>query len=106
MLSGLLGVGCGALIIPLLIFLGYNAKEAGIAVSMVIPFSSFGAFSTYLSFVEMDWTLLAVVTVAAIFGGYLGNWIMHFKLSSAQVKKFIVIILYLLAGKFIFDLML
>ena len=106
LLSGLLGVGGGALIIPLLIFLGYNAKEAGIAVSMVIPFSSFGAFSTYLSFVDMDWTLLAVVTVAAILGGYPGNWIMHFKLSSAQVKKFIAVLLYLLAGKFIFDLML
>ena len=50
--------------------------------------------------------LLVVVTVAAILGGYPGNWIMYFKLSSAQVKKFIVIILYLLAGKFIFDLML
>ncbi len=85
--------------------MGINAKEAGIAVSMVIPFSSFGAFSTYLSFIEMDWILLAVVTVAAILEGYPGNWIMLFKLSSAQVKKFIEVILYLLAGKFIYDLM-
>jgi uncharacterized membrane protein YfcA len=94
-ISGLLGVGGGSL----LILLGYNAKEAGIAVSMVIPFSSFGAFATYLSFAEKDWTLLGLVTVAAIPGGYLGNRIMHFNLSPAQVKKLIGVVLYLLAAK-------
>ncbi len=104
-LSGLLGVGGGALMIPLLILLGYDAKEAGIAISFVIPFSSFGAFSTYLTFVEMDWLLLAVVTVAAIIGGYLGNRIMHFKLSAKQVKKLIGVVLYILASKFIYDLL-
>ena len=98
-ISGLLGVGGGSLLIPMLILLGYNAKEAGVAVSMVIPFSSFGAFATYLSFTEMDWPLLGVVTIAAILGGYLGNRIMHFKLSPAQVKKLIGVVLYLLAAK-------
>jgi len=36
---------------------------------MVIPFSSFGAFTTYLNFTEMDWPLFGVVTIAAIIGG-------------------------------------
>ena len=104
-ISGLLGVGGGSLLIPLLILLGYNAKEAGIAVSMVIPFSSFGAFTTYLSFTEMDWPLLGVVTIAAIIGGYLGNRIMHYKLSPAQVKKLIGVVLYILAAKIAFGLL-
>ncbi|WP_197919114.1 sulfite exporter TauE/SafE family protein [Thiosulfatihalobacter marinus] len=103
--SGLLGVGGGSLLIPMLILLGYNAKEAGIAVGMVIPFSSFGAFTTYLGFTEMDWRLLGVVTVAAILGGYFGNRIMHFRLSPAQVKKLIGVVLYLLAAKVAFGLL-
>jgi len=103
--SGLLGVGGGALMMPLLILLGYNAKEAAIAISFVIPFSSFAAFSTYLTFVDIDWFLLGAVTIAAIIGGYLGNRIMYFKLSPAQIKKLIAVILYLLAGKFIYDLL-
>ena len=103
--SGLLGVGGGALMIPLLILLGYNAKEAAIAISFVIPFSSFAAFSTYLTFVEIDWLLLGAVTVAAIIGGYVGNHVMHFKLSATQIKKLIAIILYMLSGKIIYDLL-
>jgi uncharacterized membrane protein YfcA len=105
LVSGLLGVGGGALMIPLLILLGYDAKQAGIAISFVIPFSSFGAFSTYLSFVDMQWGLLAVVTVAALLGGYLGNRIMHFRLSAVHVKKLLGIILYLLALKISWGLM-
>jgi len=103
--SGLLGVGGGAIMIPLLILLGYDAKQAGIAISFVIPFSSFGAFSTYLSFVEMKWDLLGLVTVAALLGGYLGNRIMHFNLSAAQIKKLIGVILYMLAAKIGFALL-
>ena len=101
LLSGLLGVGGGALIIPLLILLGYEPKKAAYAVSFVIPFSSLGAFFTYLNFVNMDWVLLAVVSVAALLGGLIGNRIMHFRLSEAQVKQLIAIVLYLLATKLI-----
>jgi len=68
-ISGMLGVGGGALIMPLLILLGFDAKKAAYAVSFVIPFSSLGAFLTYLQFVKMDWLLLADVTVAALIGG-------------------------------------
>jgi hypothetical protein len=101
-ISGLLGVGGGALIIPLLILIGFQPKKAAYAVSFVIPFSSLGAFFTYLQFVDMDWILLAVVTVAAFIGGLLGNRIMHFKLSDNQVKKIISIVLFILAAKIIY----
>jgi len=105
LLSGLIGVGGGTLIMPLLILLGYDAKKAAYAVSFVIPFSTLGGFFTYLSFVHMDWTLLGVVTVAAIIGGYLGDFIMHYKLTPAQVKKIIAIILFILAAKMLYKLL-
>ena len=105
LLSGLIGVGGGSLILPLLILLGYDAKKAAYAVSFVIPFSTLGGFFTYLSFVHMDWVLLGVVTVAAIIGGYLGDFIMHYKLTPAQVKKLIAVILILLAIKMLIKLL-
>jgi len=103
-ISGMLGVGGGALIMPLLILLGFNPKKAAYAVSFVIPFSSLGAFVTYLQFVKMDWFLLADVTVAALIGGYIGGKIMHFKLSKESVKRLIGIVLYLIAIKMIIKL--
>jgi len=105
LISGTIGVGGGALIMPLLILLGFDAKKAAYAISFVIPFSSLGAFTTYLSFVDMDWILLGVVTVAAIIGGYLGDFIMHYRLSAKQVKKLIAVVLLLLAAKMIYTLL-
>ncbi|MDX8381812.1 MAG: sulfite exporter TauE/SafE family protein [Ghiorsea sp.] len=99
LISGLLGIGGGSLIIPLLILLGYEPKKAAYMVSFVIPFSSLGGFFTYLNFVDMNWTLLGTVTLAAMLGGLIGNRIMHYRLSQQQVKKLIAIVLSLLALK-------
>lgn len=105
LISGMIGVGGGSLIMPLLILLGFDAKKAAYAVSFVIPFSTLGAFATYLTFVDMDWLLLAVVSVAAIIGGYVGDLIMHYKLTPQQVKKLIALVLLLLAAKMIWKLL-
>jgi len=98
-ISGMLGVGGGTLLMPALILLGHDAKKAARAIGFVIPFSTAGAFLTYLSFTEMDWALLGVVAVAAILGGYLGATILHRGLNEAQVKKLIAALLLALAAK-------
>ena len=97
--SGMVGVGGGSLILPLLIMLGYDAKKMAIAVSFIIPFSTFSAFLMYANTIEIDWTLLVVTAVAALLGGFIGNRIMHFKLDSKQIKKIIAILLYLISFK-------
>ncbi len=104
--SGLLGIGGGALVMPLMILLGFDAKKMAIAVSFMIPFSTFSAFLSYISFVKIDWVLLGVTAFAAILGGYIGNAIMHFKLDAKQIKKVIAVLLYLLAAKMIYSLVL
>lgn len=99
LLAGLLGVGGGNMLLPILIMLGFEPKKVAVAVSFVVPFSAFTSFLSYASFVQMDWALLVTCALGAVLGGYLGNYLMHFKLSQQQVKKVIAILLYILAIK-------
>ena len=101
-LAGLLGVGGGNLLIPLLVLLGFEPKKVAITVSFVVPFSALGSFFTYASFVTLDWTLLGCISLAAIAGGYIGNYLMHYKLDQKQIKKVMAVILYLLAFKLLY----
>jgi len=97
--SGLVGVGGGSLILPLLIMLGYDAKKMAVAVSFIIPFSTFSAFLMYANTIHIDYILLIVTAIAAVLGGFIGNRVMHFRLDSKQIKKIIAILLYLIAFK-------
>ncbi|HHB94268.1 MAG TPA: sulfite exporter TauE/SafE family protein [Campylobacterales bacterium] len=101
-LSGLLGVGGGNILIPLLSILGFEPKKVAVTVSFVVPFSALGSFFTYASFVELDWILLLCIATSAIIGGYIGNYLMHFKLKQQDIKKLMALILYLLAFKLLF----
>ncbi len=98
-LAGLLGVGGGNILIPLLALLGFEPKKVAVAVSFVVPFSALGSFFTYASYVELDYYLLGCVALSAIIGGYIGNYMMHFKLDQGQIKKLMALILYALAIK-------
>ncbi len=100
--AGLLGVGGGNLLIPLLVLLGFDPKKVAVTVSFVVPFSALGSFFTYASYVPLDWYLLLSVAIGAIVGGYAGNYMMHFRLEQRQIKQIMAGILYLLAGKMLF----
>ena len=101
-LSGLLGVGGGNILIPLLLLIGYEPKKIAVAVSFVVPFSALGSFFTYATYVPLDWVMLLVVALSAIVGGYIGNYMMQFKLKQSHIKKVMAGLLYLLAFKLLF----
>jgi len=103
-LSGLLGIGGGSLLLPVLILLGFDAKKLAVAMSFIIPFSTLSAFLTYLQIVKIDWIMLFSATAAAILGGYLGNHIMHFHLNQSQIKKLIGVLLYIIGFKMLWSL--
>ena len=101
-LAGLLGVGGGNILVPLLALLGFEPKKVAVAVSFVVPFSALGSFFTYASYIELDWMLLLCIALSAIIGGYIGNYMMHFKLEQKSIKKLMALILYGLALKLLF----
>jgi len=103
-IAGMLGVGGGNILIPLLIMVGFEPKKIATTVSFVVPFSAISSFATYASMINLDYITLATIAICAIIGGYIGNYMMQFKLNQKQVKKLLAIMLYILALKMIFSL--
>jgi len=70
--SGLLGLGGGAIYLPLLIYFGMSTKESIHTVSAMIPLVSFSSFIVYTFLIPIDWFLLGVVALGAVLGGFIG----------------------------------
>jgi len=98
-LSGLLGIGGGGLIAPLMIMLGFNPKKVAVITAFVVPFSSFSGLIAYLSMGQINLMLMIPASIAAYLGGSLGTKVMHAKLKPGTVKKFLGVLLLLLALK-------
>ncbi|WED24891.1 sulfite exporter TauE/SafE family protein [Vibrio sp. JC009] len=103
-LSGLLGVGGGGVISPLMIVQGFNPKKVATITAFSVPFSSLSAFFAYAAMGSVPWNLLIFAGVAAWIGGYLGTIVMHQKMQPATVKKFLGFIILLLASRLAFSL--
>jgi uncharacterized protein len=98
-LSGLLGVGGGGLIAPLLILLGFNPKKVAVITAFVVPFSSLSGLLAYLAMGHAELWLMIPAAVAAYLGGGLGTRFLHDRLKPGTVKKFLGGLLLLLALK-------
>lgn len=103
-LGGLLGVGGGNFILPVLNWMGLDAKVAAGTTSIVVVFSSFSGFLGHATMGGLDPLFIGVTAVMAALGSIVGSQLMKTKLSSAQLKKIIGVLLWLIAAKMIFDL--
>ncbi len=97
--AGLLGIGGGNLLLPLLILFGFEPKKVAVAVSFVIPFTVIASLISYATFVQIDWSLAISSTIGAMLGAIVGNNILHTKLSQKGVKRVIAVLLYIIALK-------
>ena len=101
LLSGLLGIGGGGIISPLMLMLGFNPKKTAVITAFVVPFSSFSGFITYWSMGKVNWNLLIWVSLAGVAGATLGTMFMHKNLNHKTVKKLLAVILLAMAVKMI-----
>ncbi len=104
-LGGLLGVGGGNIIVPVLVWLGFDPKKAAATTAFIVVFSSLAGFFGHAAMGTINWNLLAFTAVGSVAGALLGSWLMHWKLDAAQVKKIIGIILYAIAAKMAWGLL-
>jgi uncharacterized protein len=103
-LGGLLGVGGGNFIVPVLNWLGLDAKVAAGTTALVVVFSSFSGFLGHATLGGIDPLFVGINAVMAAIGSIIGAQLMKTKISSAQLKMMIGVLLWLIAAKMIFDL--
>jgi uncharacterized membrane protein YfcA len=104
-LGGLLGVGGGNFIVPVLVWLGFNPKKAAATTAFIVIFSSFSGFLGHASLGNIDMRLLAFCAIGSIAGALFGAYLMKRKLSGKQVKIAIGIVLYAIAIKMAWGLL-
>lgn len=99
-LSGLVGVGGGVVMVPLLVLLlGFNQHQAqgtSLAV-LVVPVTAVAVY-TYHREGFIDWRYVGIIAIFFVVGGYFGSKI-AVGLDQKMLKKVFGFILLLIAGK-------
>ncbi|UPQ78040.1 sulfite exporter TauE/SafE family protein [Flavobacterium azooxidireducens] len=101
-LSGLVGVGGGIIMIPLLVMMGmsqHQSQGTSLAV-LAVPVTAIAAFNYYKEG-YVDWKYAAVIAVFFVIGGFIGSKF-AVQIDQKILKKIFGIILLFVAGKLIF----
>lgn len=102
--GALLGVGGGFIVAPVLMLMGYGAKQAAGTTAFIVTFASISGFAAHAAEGRIE-PLLAVLTViAALAGSQLGAWFMAKRAKPSWVKRLYAVLLLGVAAKLIFDI--
>jgi hypothetical protein len=104
-LAGLIGVGGGNIILPILIALGIRPREAVGTTAVVVVFSSLSGFVSHVGAGELDYLLVLITAGASIAGAIVGSWLMTDKLNPRMIKRILGVVLVGLAIKMIINLL-
>jgi len=86
--AGLLGIGGGVFIVPLLIYILRVPTKTAAATSMfIVVFSSFSGFAAHVSIARPDWKFIGVAAIFSFAGGQLGSRIMVSKISARTIRR-------------------
>ena len=100
LLSGIIGVGGGIFLSPLLILLGWaDAKRTAAASAAFIWINSVAGLYGHLLKRSVDWSGLLWLVAAAFAGGLVGSWLGAERLRGVWVRRILGMVLLLAAVK-------
>ena len=102
-LGGLLGIGGGFIIAPLLMAMGYPTKMATATTAYVVTFSSFSGFLGHAAEGQIPWQVAAIGAAAVLLGSQFGARYLTEKAKTPQVKRIYAVVLVLIAVKLLVD---
>ena len=104
MAVGLLGIGGGSLIVPVLVALGFGMKRASATSGFIVIFSSVSGFLGHLGTGHLDAELMIYTAIAAFIGGQVGSRLMYGKMRSRTIKQMFGVVLWIMVAKIVIGL--
>jgi len=105
LISGMVGIGGGSLIVPLLLAIGFDIKRAAASSGFMVFFTSISAFIAHVSSWNPDFRLIIYIIIAAFSGAQLGSHLMHSRVKAETLQKMFGIVLWLMAAKMLSGLL-
>lgn len=104
--GGLLGIGGGVFIVPLLIYvLKTPTKIAAASSTFIVCFSSFTGFLGYAAVSTINWWFILPAAVASFGGGLAGARIMSTRMKGKTIRKIFSLLLFALCIKLLHQAM-
>lgn len=101
MAAGLLGIGGGVFIVPVLVALGFGMKRASATSGFIVIFSSISGFLGHIGTGNLDAELMIYTAIAAFIGGQVGSRLMYSKMRSRTIKQMFGVVLWIMAVKIV-----
>ncbi len=102
-LGGMLGIGGGFIIVPLLMWMGYPTKQAAATTAMVVTFSSFSGFLGHMAHGQFPPGITVFTAVAVLLGSQFGARFMMHKAKTPAIKKVYAVVLFLISAKLLWE---
>jgi hypothetical protein len=103
-LAGLLGVGGGVFVLPVLHGVGLDPKTATGTTALVALASSISGFAARATLGSLDVTFAVVAAAAAGAGALVGSRLAVRRLSAGGLKSLVAVLLWIIAARMIWDL--
>ncbi len=101
-LSGVLGIGGGVVMVPLLLFIGFTQHQAqGISLAAMLPPVTLLAVLQYTKEGYVDWKIALVISATFIIGGLFGSKL-AVAINEQLLKKIFGVLMLFIALKMIF----
>ncbi len=104
-MAGLLGIGGGFIMSPLLMWMGYETKRAVATSAFAVTFSSFSGFAGHAAQGHFEPGLTVLLAMAVLVGAFTGSRFMVRKAKSSRVKQVFAVVLFGVATKLLFGVL-
>jgi hypothetical protein len=102
-LSGLIGIGGGIIMVPLLLLMGFTQQQAqGTSLAALLPPVTLLAVMNYHKAGFINWRYAIIISLVFVIGGYFGSKI-AIGIDQRTLKKIFAVILLLIAGKLLLE---